>query len=756
MNFIAKRSLPLMLGCALGSAWGNPTGPTVVNGSALVSNPSASVLQVVNTPGTIINWQGFSIGNAQTTRFVQSNAASAVLNRDLGGLRSDILGRLESNGRVFLVNPNGILFGGSSVVDVAGLIASTRDITNANFLAGNYHFQGSGAGDITVQTGASITTATYSPTGGQVWLLARNVTQEAGSTITVPQGQVVLAAGNDVLVGQNSLGQMTFSVNTSGGETLDSLGTIAADRGAVGLFADIVNHRGTINAPNASVSLHGGSRVDVSPEASINADGADGRITFRSNDVRVYPSGRTHAVNGEVVFDQYQPSQYSEGVLRTHGTTVLNTSELFAVYRNNDGHYALRIAVNCSTSLCVYETVFDSAGTLLSGPTVVATTAATGDRAVAAAAAVSGLSSYYPGYLCALHCSTPVQVSTAAGGIVEVRSLLPAQSATHMRFLAANGNVLATKGNAEFQYWISPAPLPDGNVVVLRRDATGASPNQMARHLFQANGTEIGMPTTVPQGSFATGFRTEGFLHPTPDGGFNWVTTVIGGGLANLTFATQRFAKVVAAYTPGNAPVAGQAGLAASFVTTPGVPAGTQSAPPPPPPAPPPSNTGSGGGGATFGGVAGCNSAVCAEDVRAAVAVTSAITAAQDVGSGPIGGDAAARAVAALAEARAANASVSGNAEAALVLRDYGELGRLQGEVKAALEASPGSASEIAAGYEAALQRFLDRETIIQQLGVSRTNPGEMTVVDAVLNMSPVERRAFAQNIADRQLVGSD
>src|SRR6185369_1444956 len=111
---------------------------------------------------------------------------SAILNRVIGANPSDILGRLESNGRVFLVNPNGIVFGGASVVDVAGLIASTRDISNADFIAGNYVFNGTSNGAITMQSGAQILTSTAGP-GGQVWLFAKSITQEAGSSITAPQ-----------------------------------------------------------------------------------------------------------------------------------------------------------------------------------------------------------------------------------------------------------------------------------------------------------------------------------------------------------------------------------------------------------------------------------------------------------------------------------------------------------------------------------------------------------------------------------------
>jgi len=262
------------------SAFANPTGPTLVGGAAQLSNPSASVLQVVNTPGTIINWNGFSIAGGETTRFVQLNAASAILNRVTGGNPSSILGRLESNGRVFLVNPNGIVFGGSSVVDVAGLIASTRDISNDNFTNGNYLFSGGGIGNVTLQNGAQILT---SGSGGQVWLIANQVNAEAGSRVTVPQGQVVLAAGSSVSIGNSNLGEMSFTVSTGAGNTVNALGEIVAQRGAVGFFADTVNFGGRVSARSdaggkGQIVAHAASSIDVRSGAllDVSADGNAG------------------------------------------------------------------------------------------------------------------------------------------------------------------------------------------------------------------------------------------------------------------------------------------------------------------------------------------------------------------------------------------------------------------------------------------------------------------------------------------------
>ena len=109
---LARRFLPAAVGClAIGVGWhatlalANPTPPIVASGSA--SFPaSGTTLTVTTTPGTIINWQSFNIGQGATTQFVQQSAAASVLNRTLGQDPAMILGTLSSNGRVPLINAN--------------------------------------------------------------------------------------------------------------------------------------------------------------------------------------------------------------------------------------------------------------------------------------------------------------------------------------------------------------------------------------------------------------------------------------------------------------------------------------------------------------------------------------------------------------------------------------------------------------------------------------------------------------------------
>jgi filamentous hemagglutinin family protein len=116
-------------------AFSNPTGPVVVSGQVLFQQ-TGNLLQVTNSAGAIINWNGFSIAASEITRFLQPSSTSAVLNRVVGQDPSAILGALQSNGRVFLVNPNGILFGAGAQVDVAGMVASTLNLSDSDFLAG--------------------------------------------------------------------------------------------------------------------------------------------------------------------------------------------------------------------------------------------------------------------------------------------------------------------------------------------------------------------------------------------------------------------------------------------------------------------------------------------------------------------------------------------------------------------------------------------------------------------------------------------
>ena len=125
----------------------SPQDGVVQYGDITITQNSGSAIDTLITQQSqkgIIDWRSFSIGSTEHTHFAQPNASAITLNRVTGGDVSSILGQLTATGRIMLVNPSGIFFGPNARIDVSGLIATTANISNANFLSENYTFtQGS-------------------------------------------------------------------------------------------------------------------------------------------------------------------------------------------------------------------------------------------------------------------------------------------------------------------------------------------------------------------------------------------------------------------------------------------------------------------------------------------------------------------------------------------------------------------------------------------------------------------------------------
>src|ERR1044071_8531402 len=124
------------------AAYALPTGEQLISGNATVSRNSSNTVMDINqsTQNAGFNWTSFSIAKPETVNVVQPNSSSVLLNRVVGNEQSRIFGALNANGRVFLVNPNGILFAPGASVNVGGLVASSLDMTKENFDSGKYVF----------------------------------------------------------------------------------------------------------------------------------------------------------------------------------------------------------------------------------------------------------------------------------------------------------------------------------------------------------------------------------------------------------------------------------------------------------------------------------------------------------------------------------------------------------------------------------------------------------------------------------------
>ncbi|HLS81743.1 MAG TPA: filamentous hemagglutinin N-terminal domain-containing protein, partial [Steroidobacter sp.] len=271
-----------------------PDGGVVVGGSGAIRRSGNELTVTQNSQRLAIDWQSFSIGEGDSVRFVQPSREAAALNRVLGPDVSRILGSLDANGQVFLVNPNGVLFGANARVDVGGLVASTLDIRTEDFLAGDYRFEGDGAGSV-INKGAL-----QAAEGGYVALIAARI-ENAGS-IEAERGQVLMGAGRKVRLDFG--GPVKLEVEEAALETcIEQGGAVRADGGLIYLSAHsaselastVINHSGVSQARSLEIGDDGevvllgeGATVAVTGTLDVSsARGAGGKAVVSGGRVLV-------------------------------------------------------------------------------------------------------------------------------------------------------------------------------------------------------------------------------------------------------------------------------------------------------------------------------------------------------------------------------------------------------------------------------------------------------------------------------------
>lgn len=245
----------LVLGASAAMAQGLPAGALPSGGQ--VTAGQASIQAQGNTMDIVqasqraaINWQSFNIGSAATVNFVQPNAQAITLNRVVGNERAVIDGALNANGQVWILSAKGVLFNRGAQVNTGGLLATTMNISDEDFMAGRSTFQRNGS------TGSVINLGTINAAeGGYVALLGQQVVNEG--VITARLGTAVMAAGDQVSLNFN--GSSLVGVTVERG-VLDALvenkHAIVADGGLVVLtakgldevMATVVNNTGEVRA----------------------------------------------------------------------------------------------------------------------------------------------------------------------------------------------------------------------------------------------------------------------------------------------------------------------------------------------------------------------------------------------------------------------------------------------------------------------------------------------------------------------------
>ena len=290
-----------------------PSGGTVMAGSAsILQSGAASTTIVQQSKNAVINWQNFSVGAGAGVTFQQPDSASITLNRVTGPDASAVNGSLLANGQVWMINRNGILFGPGSHIDVGGLIATTSDMKDSDFLSGRYNFGISSANaDAVVVNQGSIKAAA----GGSVLLSGSRVKNEG--LIQAKLGRVVLGGADAFSVsfdGDNLLQyQITAPVSRAPGDSqstgssalVSNSGVISAQGGSVlmtaraarGVVDNVINTTGLIQARSASVKngevvLDGGEDGTVAVSGTIDVSGKNtgesgGTIAIRGNSIAV-------------------------------------------------------------------------------------------------------------------------------------------------------------------------------------------------------------------------------------------------------------------------------------------------------------------------------------------------------------------------------------------------------------------------------------------------------------------------------------
>ncbi|HEY8023314.1 MAG TPA: YDG domain-containing protein [Burkholderiaceae bacterium] len=294
----SRKLVAAALALTAGLAQAGPGGGQVTSGAGSIAQSGNTTTINQSSQNLSINWQSFNVGSQETVNFLQPSASAIAVNRIAGNNGSVILGHINANGQVYLINPNGILFGEGAQVNVGGLVATTLDINDSTAAGNTRAFNGNGSGSVINQ--GTINAAN----GGYVALIGNHVANQG--TITAQLGSVALGAGNAVTLSFNGNSLVHMQVDKSVLQSLaENGGLIQADGGQVimtagaknSLLASVVNNTGVIEARtvenhNGTIELLGGMNagtvnVGGTLDASAPNGGDGGAIETSAANVKV-------------------------------------------------------------------------------------------------------------------------------------------------------------------------------------------------------------------------------------------------------------------------------------------------------------------------------------------------------------------------------------------------------------------------------------------------------------------------------------
>ena len=306
---IYNKFVVFVLLSSVSSVFSNPTDPQIAHGNVSIYKQGNNALHVAASDKSIVNWQNFSIKANEITKFIQPSASAAVLNRVVGQNISEILGTLEANGHVYLINPSGIIFGKDAIVNTAAFTASTLDVLDESFFKDHQlTFTGETKAKI-INHGNIIATI------GDVALLSYQV-ENLGS-IKASNGNASIICAEQILLSPKDGNKFLIKTKKIDGETdvgILNKGNIEAIK--VELQADgnpyalAIKHKGTINSFDLEkkdgrvliIAQEGTSHITGSITCK-NEDGTGGEVQLLGKNVGVFEKAKidVSAKNGQGV-----------------------------------------------------------------------------------------------------------------------------------------------------------------------------------------------------------------------------------------------------------------------------------------------------------------------------------------------------------------------------------------------------------------------------------------------------------------------
>jgi filamentous hemagglutinin family protein len=319
LQLLARDSLvaALVSSLVLGPAapvFANPRDHVTVRGNVSYDGDGTSSMTITAPNGSIIRWGSFDIDRGETVQFIQPNADARVLNRVTSSGPSTINGTLLGDGHVYIVNPAGVVFGANSTVNVNGLHAAGGRISDDDFVNGNDRYTGV-RGDVRVNGPRTDGATAAQITARAVALVGEHVVVEAGARIFADGGWIVLAAGNDVLIGRDENGRgILLRVENAADAVFDrndtgvlNQGTLDAGVGAAGgrvsigagdIYGTAVFSDSAIQARQLALEAH--NRGDVALAGTVRSTDLDTTMRgTRTGEIRGADEGSTTTVQAD-------------------------------------------------------------------------------------------------------------------------------------------------------------------------------------------------------------------------------------------------------------------------------------------------------------------------------------------------------------------------------------------------------------------------------------------------------------------------